>query len=576
MTETLDPVKLQAQSVAGISLTVVIGLCLLLLLTRRGRTAYQFIEATVSRFAAQPVLSAWVLFFSVIGVRLLTLRLLPVPTPGVHDEFSYLLMADTFVHGRLANPTHPLWVSFETFHVNWHPVYASMYPPAQGLILAIGQLLGHPWIGVLLSNAAMCVVVFWSLQGWMPVRWAFLGAVIATLKLSFVSYWMNSYWGGVAAAIGGALVIGAVGRLRKRAALSSSVLFALGIAVLANSRPYEGVFFCLPVVCWFLFWLAGRTRAKAPLTSRLRNGLLPVAFLLVMTGMFVGYYNWRLTGNPLLLPVALNIKTYYTSPLFLWQQPKPQNQYKNVSFQAFYNGWLRSSYHAGWSDAARVSTEKLTSLEASYFWAGAALACLALPFLLLDRKMRIFWISLATTLAAIFAVVWSNPHYAAPLTIVFYALLVQALRHLRTMSYYKLQFGVGLSRAIILFLLLDTGTKLCYGISDSLFANGVTQSDRAAIVQRLQRLPGKHLVVVRYAAFHNPHYEMVYNRADIDGSKIVWARELDSQQNAKLFAYFTDRQIWLVTPDTDSEYLEPYSPPGGNVDQVRRSEAHLR
>jgi hypothetical protein len=84
---------------------------------------------------------------------------------------------------------------------------------------------------------------------------------------------------------------------------------------------------------------------------------------------------------------------------------------------------------------------------------------------------------------------------------------------------------------------------------------------RAAIQEKLSHTPGKHLILVRYGEDHNIHDEWVYNGAEIDSAKVLWARDLDPQQNAKLLSYFKDRHVWLVEPDKDNTELIPYAPP---------------
>jgi hypothetical protein len=107
---------------------------------------------------------------------------------------------------------------------------------------------------------------------------------------------------------------------------------------------------------------------------------------------------------------------------------------------------------------------------------------------------------------------------------------------------------------------LDAGINVFRGVCDPLFWPCEGDPSRAVLADTLEHTPGKHLIVVRYDANHNVHDDWVFNGADIDGAKVLWARELSPEQNAKLFFYFKDRQIWLVEPDVDNTELIPYQP----------------
>jgi len=100
------------------------------------------------------------------------------------------------------------------------------YPPAQGLVLALGQLLGDTWIGVLLSAAAMAAAFVWALQAWIPARWRFSPAFSRRSALRRVLL-DQQLLGGAVAAVGGALVLGAFGRIRRRPSLAMGILLAL-------------------------------------------------------------------------------------------------------------------------------------------------------------------------------------------------------------------------------------------------------------------------------------------------------------------------------------------------------------
>src|SRR5690349_19093484 len=98
------------------------------------------IEQRFSALARRRTRSAVLVGFSALVLRAALLPLEPVPEPIVHDEFGYLLAADTFAHGRVTNPTPPMWEHFETFSILMKPTYQCFGQPGQGLLLAFGKV----------------------------------------------------------------------------------------------------------------------------------------------------------------------------------------------------------------------------------------------------------------------------------------------------------------------------------------------------------------------------------------------------------------------------------------------------
>jgi hypothetical protein len=190
---------------------------------------------------------------------------------------------------------------------------------------------------------------------------------------------------------------------------------------------------------------------------------------------------------------------------------------------------------------------------------------LTVPFLMLarvlrDRRMRLPLLVCAVCAFGLLSVVWFQPSYAAPLAAAFFLLVVQALRHLRHASIHGRPLGIFATRLLV-FLAIDwvviqAGHAARYPLRG-------WNTRRAAVSRTLAALPGQHLVLVRYGPSHNVHQEWVYNAADIDHSKIVWAREIPGVDLRPLLAYFRNREVWLLQPDASPARLEPYPQPSG-------------
>ena len=502
-----------------------------------------------------------------VAIRLALLGVAPVPEPSIHDEFSHLLLGDTLAHGRLANPPHPLWQHFESIHILQQPTYSSMYPPAQGFFLAFGEVLLHePWAGVVISVGLMCMAVCWMMQGWLPPAWAFYGSLLVGLKIGIFGLWINSYMGGASAAIGGALLIGSLPRLRREGpGILPAALLGLGMVILMNSRPFDGALLSGAALLYLVVAWSSKLSAW--------RRLAPAAAVLACGLIFTGYYNWRVTGSPARMGYQVNRDTYGWPENLAFLAPKKLALRDPVMEKMYLKEIARREvYH----QPGKVIDDYLTRIFDSWtYFIGPVLTAplLFLPWIFRDRRTRplVFFAGAIAVLNLFQLVLY--PYHLAPLVGVMFVIVTQGIRHL----YVRLGHARGAVLAMLLPFCLLTVDALKQEAGDlnlqlAYWERGAEwhRDARAYIAEWLSRRPGKHLVVVRYRPSHEVNQEWVYNGADIDGSKIAWAREVSPESDGELLKYFHDREVWLLEADVYPQRVVKYPIPADTLPDVTR------
>jgi hypothetical protein len=543
-----------------------------------GQSIFPRIERRFGQLARRRWLAVLSVALSVLLLRVAILPLFPIPLPFCSDDFSFLLAGDTFAHGRLTNPTPAMWTHFETIHITMKPTYQSMYFPGQGLILAASQVVfGNSWIGLLIVSALMCAALCWMLQAWLPANWALLGGMIAVVRLGVFSYWTNTYHAaGSLAALGGALILGSLPRVMRTARLRYAVLMGVGVAILVLTRPYEGVLLCLPVGVVLGNWMRrGKNRPGAAALARLAAAPLALGIAAVA---WMGYYDYRAFGNPLTLPYTVDRNTYAIAPYYVWQHARPEPKYRYAEMRAFYSESELNFYKHIHSIKGFVPYTLAKAGFTFLFYACFALfpPLLMVRHIFLDRRIRFLVVCVLVLAGGMVIEIYLLPHYVAAFTAAFYAIGLQAMRHMRFWKPEGKPIGLGLVRLTVVLCVLMAGvrvvaTPMHFGTNEfpqsnwneTWFGPGHFGTERAQIGTQLSQLPGAQLAIVRYGPGHNPGNEWVYNAADIDGSKVVWARDAGADDNLELIRYYQNRKVWLIEPDVIPARISPYPMPEG-------------
>jgi hypothetical protein len=559
------------------ALAVVFALLIAFFYPQLGASWFSKIERAFAALARRRRLSVVLCGALALALRAALLPIEPIPQPVVHDEFGYLLAADTFSHWRLTNPPHPMWEHFETFSVLQRPTYQSYAPPAQGLVLAVGRMMfGRPFWGVWLSLCALSASICWMLQAWVGSEWALLGGLLVVLRFATFGYWANSYWGGAVGAIGGALVLGALPRVKESQNFSDISLLALGLLILATSRPYEGFILSLPVAGALCVWILGKK--SLPFSVTFRRVVMPLTLILALSALALGYYFWRVTGSPFHTPYQVERHTYAFAPLMIWQPLPSQPVHRHLVIQRMYQDEV-GAYLFARSGFGFSFNLLRTCLAIWKFFLGPALT-LPILMLLAILPYGLSWkqVSPATRLLLIIAgivlaglsleLALFSPHYAAPLTCVILALVLKSMQRSRSWQWRGKPMGLFLARAVpticvFWFVLRVFAVPLHIPLPRShapaWYEDGPREFGRARINDELGRLTGDQLVIVRYGQDHNYFVEWVYNDADIDQSKVVWARDMGPVADEQLISYFASRRTWILEADENPPRLLPYN-----------------
>ena len=529
--------------------------------------AKPWIETLGGRLARRTLWSMAALAVLPVALRLLLLWHHPEPVPDVYDEFGHLLEADTLRHFRLANPMHAMPQFFETFFALQEPSYSSIYPIGQGLALAIGwTIFGSPWAGVLLSMAAFCALCYWMLRGWTTSGWALAGGVLAVCEFGPLNRWTNSYWGGFVPAAAGCLVFGALPRLRAGGRRRDAILLGAGFSLHLLTRPYESIFLAIAVALYFL------PAAWKPAERRGLPRLAAVAALAVVPALCITLLqNKQLTGSWTTLPEMASRYQYGLPGALTFQAPAVPHRALTPQQALAYK--MELSFQTG-PETLATYLERLEYRVRYYRFYFYAPLYLALPFFLWGiRDYRMLWIPLALLTLALGSNFFPlfQLHYIAAGTCLFVLMSVAGLERLSRLTVRGAPAGA--QCAAILLMLCGAQFLFWYGmhVFDDADASQTAQpfetwdsinhgnpERRIFVGRELDQIPGKLLVFVRYYPQHIFQDEWVYNEADIDGARVVWARDLGAEEDEKLVRYYPDRRILLLEPDFRPPRLSPY------------------
>jgi hypothetical protein len=324
-----------------------------------------------------------------------------------------------------------------------------------------------------------------------------------------------------------------------------------GLAVLALSRPFEGLLLSLVPLIGLAVRFLGP--ARPPAGAVLGRCVVPLALVLGPTVLWMGYYHWRVTEDPLKMPYQAHEDRYGMVPVFVFQPLKPEPPYRHDVQRLTHAVASRDHFlrYRTWDGLAAMSIYKAQMLWKFFIdllltpawlgllaavprrWTAAAMGAVGLVFLG----------SLLST--------WAMPHYISPITAPMFYLNIQAVRRFRRWGLPGRLYAAVLPVALAVMVAAQLVVGRGYPPESWHFQRDTMERALSAGFDR-------HIVVVRYGPGHETGQEWVYNRADLDGAPVIWAHDMGDDRNQRLLQYFAGRKAWLLELPSATPRPVPY------------------
>ena len=457
--------------------------------------------------------------------------------PHIQDEVIYLFQARYLAHGMLSVPAPPVPEAFSFYMIPYHADrWYSIFPPGWPAILALGVLIGMPWL-VNPVLAGICVLLIYIfIQEIYDRRVARVTVLLLISSPWFIFMAMNfmSHTSTLTFALIASI---AVLRARQSGKMLWGIMAGSAVGLVSLIRPQDGLILAILLGLWAI-GIGGQ---------RLKVSVI-VAFVLATVAIagIILPYNKQLMNSPLLSPMANYYEKYYG--------PK-SNAFGFGPGRGL--GWPIDPY-PGHSPLEAMINAALNSFSLNielFGWSTGSLILVLIYFISKGKqKSDYLMLTVIAVTLGFYSLYWFNggPDFGAR----YWYLMLVPLIILTVRGIFSLEErisseltsladrGIPITIAVLLLCIITMVNYLPWRAIDKYYHYLGMRPDIHYLDEKYHF--GKSIILIRGESFPDYQSAWVYNPLDPYSSAPIYAWDQNPQVRAQVLAAYSDRPVWIV------------------------------